>query len=685
MRLDNLVERNQQRIAHAFHGTSTVFLDQIMKHGLNPNTEIKSYSIDASDYEEKSMASMGGIYLTNAYGTAQNYARRSTEKFGGKPMIVTIQYTTNSERVDEDDIYTWINNQIVKNPNSTSWRDSNRTNDEIKNIFHQIDNGELKNVLIEKYKTEFRISQQVSLDALWEIFKILPDYLEPNDFSAGGNMAWLKRLYRISPDAWRTLRGYMKELLQITGRPSKPVNGHETFRLTRPIGFKGKTKIISIGDGSPFKKWTSYGESPEKYIKEDTDSDLEQSINLQDLTYKIIRTFRAQLNDPTWNPDNYTTTHQGNRVIAFRGIHFGFPDILKNLWIILRPSGSKPLASFNSGKHRDDGHTVYIISFAVLPKIDDITDQMHQGMKRIVEYPMWHGAIVHELQHVFQSLHNIPFNSSMKGKNNQNPIDTTTNYYNEPTEFDAFYHQRTRYYHMALASLKAGDTEAGVELLKSLRFDDDFKTAIENMLPKNFDDDEFGIWFYGKDKQRRRLIKRLYTLHKAIVEALHKQSIVIKENNMEDDHTRHAAALAATGYWGNAGAGCLIVAKDTGRILLPLRSEWVEQPGTWGTWGGAIDRGENPQTAAMREVSEEAGYPGKVLQMVHLYRFQDKSFRYDTFAAVVETEFEPTLNWETSQAEWVEFGKWPKPLHFGLEAVLKDSTAMNKLGNLTSS
>ena len=50
-----------------------------------------------------------------------------------------------------------------------------------------------------------------------------------------------------------------------------------------------------------------------------------------------------------------------------------------------------------------------------------------------------------------------------------------------------------------------------------------------------------------------------------------------------------------------------MLALDTGRILLPHRSQAVEQPGTWGTWGGAIDGKEQPKTAALRELREEAG------------------------------------------------------------------------------
>lgn len=162
------------------------------------------------------------------------------------------------------------------------------------------------------------------------------------------------------------------------------------------------------------------------------------------------------------------------------------------------------------------------------------------------------------------------------------------------------------------------------------------------------------------------------------------REIEILDDDMAEANTRdHRAALESTGFWGNAGAGCLIMAKDTKRILIPKRSAWVQEPHTWSTWGGAIDRGEDPKTAAIREVEEEAGYEGEVLDMIHLYTFKSDDFRYDNYVAIVATEFEPELNWESDEAEWFAFGDWPSPLHFGLEDLLKNGPAMNKLGTLS--
>ena len=148
----------------------------------------------------------------------------------------------------------------------------------------------------------------------------------------------------------------------------------------------------------------------------------------------------------------------------------------------------------------------------------------------------------------------------------------------------------------------------------------------------------------------------------------------MKENpkNPTEDEI-HQKTLDETGFWGAQGAGAIVMARSTGRFLLPLRSQHVEQPGTWGVWGGAIDANEVPSTAAKREIAEEAGYEGEI-EIVPLVVFESGSFRYHNHLAIVEEEFTPKLNWESERAEWFEFKDFPQPLHFGLLYMLENST-----------
>ena len=138
-------------------------------------------------------------------------------------------------------------------------------------------------------------------------------------------------------------------------------------------------------------------------------------------------------------------------------------------------------------------------------------------------------------------------------------------------------------------------------------------------------------------------------------------------------------ALRETGFWGRAAAGCLILARDSGRILIPHRSEHCQQPNTWGTWGGAIDQGESPQEAVLRELAEEAGFAAPE-EVIPLFVFRhDSGFRYHNFLVTVESEFEPRINWETQAFAWFGFGDWPEPAHFGLIALLSDADSLDVL------
>jgi 8-oxo-dGTP pyrophosphatase MutT (NUDIX family) len=128
------------------------------------------------------------------------------------------------------------------------------------------------------------------------------------------------------------------------------------------------------------------------------------------------------------------------------------------------------------------------------------------------------------------------------------------------------------------------------------------------------------------------------------------------------------------GYWGSSGSGMLFTTGP--KILLLERAPWVMEGGTWGIPGGAIPRDiegrpQNALASAKREVLEEVGrVPGYTI--INRYVFQDGDFTFTTFVALIDHEFQPTLNDESTNYVWWDPERGPRlPLHFGVRALLK--------------
>lgn len=153
----------------------------------------------------------------------------------------------------------------------------------------------------------------------------------------------------------------------------------------------------------------------------------------------------------------------------------------------------------------------------------------------------------------------------------------------------------------------------------------------------------------------------------------------------------HHERMKQTGFWGAQGAGCIFMAKSTGRFLLAHRSPTVKSPNTWGTWGGAIDKGANPKAAIEKEAEEEVGYDihGDDISplpftFVATNDASEEVFRYFNFLVVVDEEFIPVLNWENQGSAWVRYGEWPSPMHPGLADLLGDSATQRFLQRMAS-
>jgi 8-oxo-dGTP pyrophosphatase MutT (NUDIX family) len=129
-------------------------------------------------------------------------------------------------------------------------------------------------------------------------------------------------------------------------------------------------------------------------------------------------------------------------------------------------------------------------------------------------------------------------------------------------------------------------------------------------------------------------------------------------------------------FWGDKGAGILPLCSATGRVLVSLRSAEVNEPGTWGTWGGKMEQGENPKETAKREMTEECGYEGEV-KLIPLSTFKSKSggFEFHNFLGLVKNEFDPEYDTtEVDGYKWVSIDELVKidDKHFGIDHILRN-------------
>lgn len=151
--------------------------------------------------------------------------------------------------------------------------------------------------------------------------------------------------------------------------------------------------------------------------------------------------------------------------------------------------------------------------------------------------------------------------------------------------------------------------------------------------------------------------------------------------------------LVPGGWWSKSAAGALILARDTGKLLMQKRPDDDEyDPGTWSSFGGGIDRSETPERALKRELFEECGLKGgepfrggythnayKIQALPYTYRSAD--LVYYNFLVTVDQEFEPATNHETAEFGWFAFGAWPQPLHPGILELFKDKQAYRMIYN----
>ena len=125
-------------------------------------------------------------------------------------------------------------------------------------------------------------------------------------------------------------------------------------------------------------------------------------------------------------------------------------------------------------------------------------------------------------------------------------------------------------------------------------------------------------------------------------------------------------------HWGPRGAAGLLVAAD-GAVLLQLRARWAHQGGTWSIPGGARERGESAEAAALREAEEELGIDPAVVRVTGSYVATCGGWSYETLLARAPRDLAVRDLAESDGHRWVPVDEVDDlPLHAGFRAAWAD-------------
>lgn len=205
-----LIERRIQKTRIMYHGSSTTKLKSILKYGLLPNIQDKS----------SWPPSYGGAYLTSSKNYAERSAGVAVNRKGGEPILVTAQYVMTSGGIDEDILFEHFEiDRVVRNFIRLNREDFY---DRMTTILY----NNLKRVATITAKT-------IELIELW--VTTVYDHV----YSSGKQDLEAVASTFLNSDEMRDLTTQL-----IDSAKARHVAG--LVRLDRPVGFRGKTRILKI-------------------------------------------------------------------------------------------------------------------------------------------------------------------------------------------------------------------------------------------------------------------------------------------------------------------------------------------------------------------------------------------------------------------------------------------------------
>lgn len=116
----------------------------------------------------------------------------------------------------------------------------------------------------------------------------------------------------------------------------------------------------------------------------------------------------------------------------------------------------------------------------------------------------------------------------------------------------------------------------------------------------------------------------------------------------------------------------IILNKEKNQMLLVKRALHMKNnPGKWALPGGYLNRDERITDGVLREMFEETGYEGKIVNLFRIIddpnRAQEDTQNVDFVFLVEATSKTGKEDDESSQVKWFKFDELPKPEEFAFD------------------
>jgi hypothetical protein len=259
MRYHELVEAKFRKPNIMFHGTSTAFLQSILKNGMVPRPKSKSWDVDPDvSMISQSKVSLEGSYWTSNLRIAISSAWRTAKKFKGDQLIIIAQIQQQQAHADEDSVTFVINDAFS---NSFGGRVYQERPDLVAELYYDHPDRiqKIKEVFNEKLHNNLtkNTKKPIPTNMLNDLFDAFAMRLIAHGEKESGGKEWYSPLRRVTnkPDNVPSVNEAENNLLAQKDKVTRyysesaieqPNQYDHVLRITEPVTYNGANKILFV-------------------------------------------------------------------------------------------------------------------------------------------------------------------------------------------------------------------------------------------------------------------------------------------------------------------------------------------------------------------------------------------------------------------------------------------------------